>query len=345
MTARVSSDAIAVLSLARSAVIVRTEPVPCPLCGADDPILLFHAPAQMAVHDPGAQQFRVVRCARCALVYLNPRVHPDDLNRFYDADYLPHRGDSAWGRYAAFAAQGQRLTDRARVRLVRRAVAIGPGSRVLDLGCGRPTFLETLSRATGATGTGLDISDAGWRDDPARWRRAGLELHRGALHELPIEGPFDLITMWHALEHDYTPLEALRRLRDLVSPHGALVIEVPDHDSLTRRLHGPCWAGYHTPRHTAMYTPATLRAMLEIAGWQVARQSETGTLDPYVLWWLGRQERKGRSLAGDLEGDFPMFMVGKVVTLPIAMAQRWVSLGVQTALATPSMRQPTPAAV
>jgi hypothetical protein len=149
---------------------------------------------------------------------------------------------------------------------------------------------------------------------------------------VPLEGPFDLVCLWHALEHDYAPLRTLRRLKALTRPGGALLVEVPDYDSLSRRLQGSSWAGLHTPRHTTVYTPRTLRAMLERAGWRVERQTEYGTLDPYVLWWLGRQELRGRALDGALEGAFPGFVLGKLLTSPLAALQRWVSLGVQVAV-------------
>jgi hypothetical protein len=164
-----------------------------------------------------------------------------------------------------------------------------------------------------------------------RWK--GLSLHEGELDVVAPLAPFDVITMWHALEHDYAPLDTLRRLREVARPGGGILIEVPNFDSLTRRLHGEQWAGLHTPRHTALYTPVTLGAMLERAGWRVARQDQWGTLDPYVLYWLGRQERAGRRLDGSLEQAFPAFMLGKALTLPVALLQRWISLGVQVALA------------
>jgi hypothetical protein len=81
------------------------------------------------------------------------------------------------------------------------------------------------------------------------------------------------------------------------------------------------------------FTPATLSSMLSRAGWRVERQVSYGTLDPYVLWWLGRQESKGRFLDGNLEAAFPRFMAGKMLTFPLAALQRWVSLGVQLAVA------------
>ena len=306
------------------------EPTCCLLCDADDAEALVTSAAQMSSR---TERFTFVRCGRCGLIYLNPRVPERAIGEWYGPDYLPHRGDAAWGRYARFAAEGQRRTDRARVRQAMRSATIGPGTRALDVGCGRPTFLEALHRRTGALGTGFDFSDGGWRDDPARWRAAGLELHRGRLEELRLGGDYDLITLWHALEHDYRPLELLGRLRQLARPGATLLVEVPDHEGLTRRVHGSAWAGYHTPRHTAAYTCATLGAMLERAGWRVVRQQRSGTLDPYVLWWLGRQEQRGRRLDGSLEAKFPAFMAGKVATLPLALAQRWVRLGVQLAVA------------
>ncbi|HYC31950.1 MAG TPA: hypothetical protein VEB59_06640, partial [Gemmatimonadales bacterium] len=74
-------------------------------------------------------------------------------------------------------------------------------------------------------------------------------------------------------------------------------------------------------------------AMLTRARWRVDRRLRYGTLDPWVLWWLGRQERAGRRLDGDLEGAFPGFIIGKLLTLPITLAQRRISLGVQVAIA------------
>jgi 2-polyprenyl-3-methyl-5-hydroxy-6-metoxy-1,4-benzoquinol methylase len=281
----------------------------------------------------GAERFQFRRCRGCDLIYLSPRVSPATLSRYYDESYLPHRGPAAWGRFAPLAAEGERRTDAARVRLARRAARLGEGTRALDVGCGRPSFLEALAHATGTRGTGIDISDAGWREDAGRWAAAGLDLRQGTVGDALPDGPFDLITLWHALEHDYEPLDTLRRLRSVARPGGVLLVEVPNYDSLTRRLQGEHWAGLHTPRHTAVYSRATLAAMLERAGWRVERQLRHGTLDPWVLWWLGRREHAGHPLDGNLERAFPGFMLGKLATLPLVLAQRWISLGLQVAIA------------
>lgn len=314
----------------RSRPIPATEATPCLLCGADDSIPVVRSRAQLSLR---RDVFTFVRCRRCALIYLSPRVPEAAIGEWYGPDYLPHRGDAAWGRWSAFAAEGQRRTDRARVRRALGVATLSPSARVLDVGCGRPTFLEALHRRSRTRGVGLDVSDAGWRDDRPRWQAAELELHQGRLEDVRLAAPFDMVTMWHALEHDYRPLETLRRLQALARQGATLLVEVPDHDGLTRRLHGPAWAGYHTPRHTAIYTQDTLRALLERAGWRLVRQYAHGTLDPYVLWWLGRQEQAGRPLDGSLERRFLPFLTGKILTLPVAALGRWIGLGVQLAVA------------
>jgi 2-polyprenyl-3-methyl-5-hydroxy-6-metoxy-1,4-benzoquinol methylase len=303
----------------------------CLLCGSSAYDAVCESPSQMHTT---RELHRFVRCRDCDLVQLRPLVPVSQIGRYYDETYLPHRGASAWGRFAPIVEKSMAAVDRARVRRVLTATRLDSNSRVLDLGCGRPTFLRTLRNQTGATAVGIDFAEEAWRHEPERWR--DLQLHQGTLDSVTLAGKFDAITLWHALEHEYDPLDTLRRLKSLTKPGATLIVEVPNEDSLTRRIHGEHWAGFHTPRHTAAYTPATLAKLLDRAGWRVERQLKFGTMDPYVLWWLGRQERLGRSVRIDLSDRFVPFVLGKIATLPLTLLQRWISLGIQTAIARPA---------
>ncbi|MBP9201534.1 MAG: class I SAM-dependent methyltransferase [Gemmatimonadales bacterium] len=299
----------------------------CLACGAREQVEVARSRTQMA---PPTEEFRWVACARCGLVFLNPRVPGAQIDRYY-RDYVPHRGPGAWGRWASLVRVSEERVDRARLATVRRLGPLGPAQSVLDVGCGRPSFLRRLVHQSGARGVGTDFDASGWSHDPAIG--VGLELHAGILEELPLAGPFDRITLWQVLEHLYDPVATLRFLRGLAGPATRLVIEVPDHAGLTRRRHGAAWAGYHTPRHTAAYTPRTLRRLLEAAGWRVERQYQWGTLDPYLLHWLSRQERAGRDWSAPLEGSFVPFLLGRMLWTPLGLLERWVPLGFQTAIA------------
>jgi SAM-dependent methyltransferase len=311
----------------RGAEVGTLEYVSCLLCGSVEAVPVARSRVQVMDSD---ESFTFVRCAACGLVYLNPRVPADALPRYYGPDYLPHRAASAWGRWAPLVRRSQERMDLSRLRLIRRERALGPANAVLDVGCGRPTFLRALHRATGARAVGVDAA-AAWRQSPGEW--SGVELVQCDLNESAIDGTFDVITCWHVVEHLYDPVKTLRTLRERARPGATLVVEVPDYGSLTRKLQGAYWGGYHTPRHTAAYTAPRLRALLQRSGWCVQRQLRYGTLDPYVLWWLGCAARRADPLTGDLGRRFPRFLAGKLVTWPFVALQRWLPLGLQTAVA------------
>lgn len=268
-----------------------------------------------------AERFSFARCTACGLVYLDPRVPAASLGHYYTAAYLPYRGPDAWGRWKPFVRAGLRRTDRARVARVRRHISVGPDTRVLDVGCGHPTFLEALGREAPCARVGIDFSDEGWREDRVRW--AGIDLIEGGLTDAAVvespafsDAPFDVVTMWHYLEHDYDPHETLKRVHDVSAPGARLFIEVPDHSSWSQMRYREHWAGYHTPRHTALWDPDTMRVLLERSGWAVESIERTGTLDPWVLVWMSRQERAGIDWAQSMEPRFPAFLFGRVVMWP-----------------------------
>jgi len=305
------------------------EATPCVACGADDPRPLLQSQVQML--DDRTESFAWVTCGECDQVYLNPRVPAARIGEYYE-DYLPHRGSAAWGRWAFLVDFDQWRLDRARLRTVRRSGPLTSTSSLLDVGCGRPTFLARVHHRTGARAIGVDFDASGWAGRSRQWN--GLSLHEGELAVVAPLAPFDVITMWHALEHLYDPGAALRRLRTMASPSTRLIIEVPDYDSLTRRRHGSHWAGFHTPRHTAAYTPASLRRLVERNGWRVQEQYAHGTLHPHTIHWLGRHDIEGRSWRGSLERRMLPFMMERFLTLPVTLLQRWLPLGVQTLIAT-----------
>jgi SAM-dependent methyltransferase len=319
------------------------EEIPCLLCGREG--IPEHLRSRVQLSPATGEWFGFRKCPDCDLVFLSPRPTLAGMARYYPPDYLPFRGASAWGRWAPLVERAERGMDRRRVRTVLRRRRLDASASVLDVGCGRPTFLRTLRAATGARCVGVDPSDEGWRSGGPAWD--GLRLLRGTAEELRGSlrkisgGGFQVITLWHALEHEGDPRGLLRILRGLAAPAARLVVEVPDLDSLPARRQGGEWGGLHTPRHTAAYTPATLAGMLAAGGWEVEAHFRHGTLDPWPLWWLGVQARRDRSLAGPLESAFPGFVAGKVAALPLTLLQRWIPLGIQLAVARPVSLDPT----
>src|SRR5437588_3368376 len=252
---------LAVPSLSPGRAIEWEEPS-CLLCMSRNWSALVEAPDSA----PGGTGlwFVVVQCQECGLCFTNPRPSPDCIGRFYPAAYRPHRI-----RRKKRAGLGSRLLH-AWHQPLEEYQAFSPrgGGRLLDFGCGGGSFL-TRMRGLSWKVTGLDVSAAAVE----RVRKElGLEALVGSLPHPDLQpASFDLVTMWHSLEHVHNPLEILREAHRLLRPGGQLIVAVPNIDSLAFRWFGSAWYALDLPRHITHFAPWTLQLMLERAGFRPGR--------------------------------------------------------------------------
>ncbi|MCU0450341.1 MAG: class I SAM-dependent methyltransferase [Bernardetiaceae bacterium] len=122
-------------------------------------------------------------------------------------------------------------------------------------------------------------------------RKFGIQpLAPAALAQLPTEG-YHAITLWHVLEHVHDLDGYLGQMLRLLDPKGALVIAVPNHQSLDARHYGPHWAGYDVPRHLWHFAPATLERLLTRHGFALLTK-QTMPFDPLYVSLLSERYRK-----------------------------------------------------
>jgi SAM-dependent methyltransferase len=226
------------------------ETVPCDLCGAS------RAETLLSGHDrltglPGRFQF--VRCLDCGLVRQNPRPVAI-LDTFYPETYPVYApADSNRGVLAQF---DRRLGQRKRAQLVLRHCRTG---RLLDVGCGTGAFLTEMHSVPGWQLMGVEPVALACR----KARSFGLSVVRGKLSEAAFPNEtFDVVTMWHVLEHVCDPTVNLLEAHRILRPSGTLLVAVPVMDSLLRRWFGPEWVEWDLPRHTFLFSSATMHALL-----------------------------------------------------------------------------------
>jgi len=223
----------------------------CDLCGGPG----------RELYPAGPDRFRHVRCARCGLLFVSP-LPPDlaGLNaRLYGGPPRPDR-----------AAVGRR--DRRFVRAARRR--LGPGARLLDVGCGGGELLAAAA-ALGLEAAGVDASP----DRAAEARsRSGRPVHTGELADLPPGAPFDLIRMNQLVEHAPSPTALLRAAAAQLAPGGELHVATPNAASLAHDVLGGGWRQLGRPgnAHLVLLDPATLARATERAGLEVASVATRG---------------------------------------------------------------------
>ena len=302
----------------------------CPICNATAIGSFIKTTAQM---HSNKKLFNFDQCAECKLVFLNPRVPLDQLKNYYTSHYLPYRGAKAWGKFEYLVESSQRMLDLKRVKRVRDAHIISSKSLILDVGCGKPSFLKACAQKLICQTMGIDFSDEGWKDQSAHFEELNLQV--AEIKDLPSSLQPDVITMWHYLEHDYTPLENLRYLKSIAKPSTTLIIEVPNFDSTSRKKYGKDWAGWHTPRHISMFSPDNVELLLQKSGWKVSKLLTYGTMNPYLLSWMSAMEQEGIKWDKNLEDEFWKFVLGMILFIPKKWMEKRSSLGIMTVIATP----------
>jgi SAM-dependent methyltransferase len=242
---------------------IEWEEVSCLLCGGRHWSHLIEAPDNIS---PAGLWFAVVQCQECGLCFTNPRPSDCSIGSFYPPPYWPQRAPAPSESRAANSKRVPRWYPRLKER---KALAWHGRGRLLDFGCGGGSYLERMHRQ-GWRVVGLDVSSAAVN----RIRKElGLTAFTGTLpHPELSPGSFDVITMWHSLEHVHNPREVLRQAYFLLAPGGRLLVAVPNIESLPFRWFGKSWYGLDLPRHLTHFSPRTLKLMLERVGF-VVRQA------------------------------------------------------------------------
>jgi SAM-dependent methyltransferase len=258
--------------------------------------------------------FTIAGCRRCRLAYADPRPTPEQLDAVYTPTYWESADDQVG--YGTYHELGEQNARRNWHELRAYAFDLLPASgAVLDIGCATGGFLAEAA-ANGWTVHGTDLS-------PEAATRAaevnGVTVEPSTL--LPSASPvdrFDLVTMWHVLEHLVDPRAVLDAVGDLLVDDGHLVIEVPNWASVGRRVRGRSWGQLRPPEHINFFTAGSLGHLVRAAGFRVVR---AGTSYPSLR---DRAERHGQPrdhLAGAVGSVVSELGAGgylRIVATPVA---------------------------
>lgn len=272
--------------------------------------------------------FHFVRCEACGLAYQNPRIPIERIVQYYDDEYIAHRKKTDWGVLTRAYERALDRLDAAKERIVTRAVSLTSASDVLDVGCAVGTFLQRLRRKYGARVAGIDFKDLS-----AHPSLEGVEFHRGLFYEAPLDdNRFDLVTMWHFLEHDYDPVRSLRTAARVLKLGGWLVVEVPRLDSVTFRLFGSRWPGLQAPQHTVLFDRRHLVDFVEDAGFELVEYLPYGAFPAYFYLFTGTAFRLLRGRGLNLQKAIYPYFAGRVLLAPLLAFEKHLNLAMQTVI-------------
>ena len=230
----------------------------CQNCGAAELELLFTAPA----FDAPFMESRIERCRNCQLVNTEA-VSPDELARAYSVDYYGSPEQKFNPILEKIIGWLHRRQANKLLGIWSRGGTSVAAPRVMDIGCGRGLLLSAFQKM-GAEVHGLERLE--FEIAPAMRNI----VKTGAITDAKyINQHFDVVVLWHVLEHLHTTLEHIQQLGEHLREGGVLVLSVPNFDSLQRRLFGRAWFHLDVPRHLLHIESSWLLSTLEQQGYKI----------------------------------------------------------------------------
>lgn len=217
----------------------------------------------------GTESF-IYQCNSCGLMFARPVLIPALTDRQMDSV-----DDAELFNSPLLKALHEHLNINREIAAVKRIVGRG-GFSLLDVGCGTGWTTNIWQRA-GARVTGLEPSRA--RGELAR-QRYGFRVIPCYVESLESSERFDVITMRHVVEHIEDPHAVLEQVRSHLNSAGVLVIIVPNINCIGRFVFGTKWT-WVLPWHCIFFSPRSLSALLERAGFDVVKSYQT----PSPLWY------------------------------------------------------------
>jgi len=241
----------------------------CPACGDAHSRLLFQATDRL--YRTTDKVFQILECKECRLIRLEPRPTRKESTGYYPERYW----FSPAGGLGRLEEAYRRLVLRDHISFVRQALANSDGDGyLLDVGCGNGLLLSLLPYQKIL---GLDLSAKALS---IAWKQNGVPGACADLAEVPLRhGSCSVVTMLHVVEHLSNPIRYLETARDLLTPRGRLVVQVPNASCWQFMLFGQNWNGIDVPRHLFNYRQRDIENLLNYCGFEVTRRKHFSLRD------------------------------------------------------------------
>ncbi|GAB2802342.1 class I SAM-dependent methyltransferase [Rhabdobacter roseus] len=240
-------------------------------------------------HTVSKRDFQIVRCERCGFLFTNPRPPAQEIGQYYDSsDYISHH-DEATTLMSRVYNGVRNYTTGQKIHLIERVSPRRQGT-LLDVGCGTGYFLSQC-RQQGWTTVGTE-PDAQARD--VAQSRVGELIFESIEAPYFEEKSFDIITMWHVLEHVHDLNGTLDWLRARLVADGKLLVAVPNPESNDAQTYQANWAAYDVPRHLYHFTRKTMQELMDRHAFRL-ESVQPMWFDSYYVSMLSTRYQSGRT--------------------------------------------------
>jgi len=230
-------------------------------------------------HLVSGESFAIVQCQMCHLLFTNPRPSDSRLPHYYESDdYVSHKDNKNSLLDFVYRVVRQ-VTLRQKLKSIKKYHTSGS---LLDFGAGTGAFLQKA---------GADFDVIGVEPSSNAVDHAPVSIKTRIYENLSSyksEQKFDVVTMWHVLEHLPNLGASFREIKDRLSKKGHLFIAVPNPNSWDSNYYGTHWAGYDVPRHLYHFSKKAMDTFLKPYGLRIL-ETKPMTFDAYYVSMLSER--------------------------------------------------------
>ncbi|MDP4278737.1 MAG: class I SAM-dependent methyltransferase [Bacteroidota bacterium] len=230
----------------------------CMVCGSTD-ISTF---LDCTDHFITKETFRIDTCRSCGFRFTANAPAAEQIGAYYKSEAYISHSDTHKGLINKLYHIVRNIMLGKKLKLIRQ---LTDGRRLLDIGCGTGHFLNYMQK-NGFTCEGIEI------DQAAREfgiREFGLKVDSpDMIYKKDTASTYDVITLWHVMEHLYDAGAYLSWMHQVLKPDGVLIIALPNCASLDARYYGQYWAAYDVPRHLWHFKPAVFKQFVSQYGFK-----------------------------------------------------------------------------
>lgn len=222
----------------------------CPLCGGSQ----FEQEITCKDYYATGESFKICRCKACGFQFTQSAPVESEIGRYYESpDYISHSNTHKGLMNRVYHYVRRYMLSR-KAHLIKRTSRINSG-RLLDIGTGTGYFCHFMQKK------GWNVSAVEKSAQAREFASAhfGLSIDSPEALEKYKESSFDVITLWHVMEHLEHLNETWDLLNRLLNDRGVLVIAVPNPNSFDAAKYKEMWAAYDVPRHLWHFTPSTIQ--------------------------------------------------------------------------------------
>ena len=252
-------------------------------------------------HSVSGEEFELVYNEEFDFLETHPQPSEDKLGDYYESeDYISHT-DAKRNVFEKVYHLVKGVALKRKLKLINSLIHTNNSEdkKLLDVGCGTGDFLKTAKENSWKV-FGIEPNENARAIANSKSENSVFNIE----HLLKFEPQsFDVITLWHVLEHLPKLESQISVFESLLKPNGRLVIAVPNYKSYDAKYYKNFWAAFDVPRHLWHFSQTSISRLVKIKNMEVVKTApmsfdayyvsllsekyKNGSMNPFKAFWIG----------------------------------------------------------